>query len=53
MTKGLRSVQQVSSSSQDVHFLKKHETAGVLLAHLNSKTNSGAVATALVNLACL
>jgi hypothetical protein len=34
MVKSLRSVQQVSSSSQDVHLLLEPGTVRVLLAHL-------------------
>ena len=34
MVKSLRSVQQVSSSSQDVHLLLEPGTTRVLLAHL-------------------
>jgi hypothetical protein len=35
MTKNLKFAQQVSNSSQGMHFLKEPGTAGVLLAHLN------------------
>ena len=34
MVKSLRSVQQISSSSQDVHLLLESGTVRVLLAHL-------------------
>jgi hypothetical protein len=38
MAKGLRSAQQVSSSSQGVHFLYEHGPTRVLLAHLGPQS---------------